>query len=53
MSCKKQGSKVQLNSLESVVQLVERCIHIAKVTGPSPVGFTRLSPYYPNKTKAP
>ena len=27
---------------ESVVQLVERCIHIAKVTGSSPVGFTNL-----------
>ena len=30
-----------MSHTESVVQLVERCIHIAKVTGSSPVGFTK------------
>ena len=30
----------RIKQYESVVQLVERCIHIAKVTGSSPVGFT-------------
>jgi hypothetical protein len=32
----------------SVVQLVERCIHIAKVTGSSPVGSTAQEIYLIN-----
>ena len=37
---KSKACEVELIVFGSVVQLVERCIHIAKVTGSSPVGST-------------